>query len=641
MIIHRRIFPLHVVGFLTLAALLVGSAQAETETQAQTEIPRPNILWIMSEDNSADYLRHFGDRGAVTPNIQSLARHGITFDRAFSNAPVCSVARTTLITSCYAPRIGTQFHRRIVSATLPDGVRMFPAWLRDAGYYTTNRPKEDYNAGPSDGVWDDSSKKASWTKRPEPATPFFHVETTTVSHESRLHFPASDVSKVPSETDVDSVSLPSYFPDTATFRYTRARYLDCMANVDAEVGRIVDQLKAEGQLENTFVFYFGDHGGVLPRSKGYTYESGLHVPLVVRVPENFQSLVDREIPSRTDGFVQFVDFGPTVLRLAGIDVPDGIDGEAFLGPQVDAAEVDARNEAFGYADRFDEKYELVRTLRRDNLKYVRNFEPFYPDGMHNDYRYKMAAYRQWRDLYRADELNDVQSAFFQSKSPEALYDLSTDPDETINLAADPQHADTLRSLRSSLMTRLKSMPDLSFYPEAILIEEAMTDPVGFGQQHRATIGTYIDVANLQLVPFDQAKGQLSVAIQSDDPWMRYWALITATAFGSDAAELSDAVEKRLVDQEPLVVARACEFFARVGGVDPRPNLYRSLARAVNEAEALQILNTAVFLGDHSGGQFPIQTDQIALLIAKPKPKSVIANRLNYLKSQEDARSVSP
>ncbi len=317
---------------------------------------RPNVVWIMSEDNSKHYLRHFDRHGVVTPNIESLAQHGVTFDRAFSCAPVCSVARTTLITSCYAPRIGTQFHRRAKLAPMPVGVKMFPSYLRDAGYYTTNHTKEDYNAQKGN-VWSDSSKGASWKNRPNDSTPFFHVLTSTLSHESSLHFDATLMDK-PTVTDQQAVQLQPYFPDTQAFRFTRARYHDRILEIDRVVGKTIAELKEAGELENTFVFYFGDHGGVLPRSKGYAYESGLHVPLVVRVPENFKSLVDRDLASRTDGFVEFVDFGPTVLALAGLEPPQGIDGSAFLGSNVDKAKVDVRTEKFGYADHF-EKYLMI------------------------------------------------------------------------------------------------------------------------------------------------------------------------------------------------------------------------------------------------------------------------------------------
>lgn len=589
---------------------------------------RPNIVWIMSEDNSKHYLRHFDPHGAPAPNIESLAQHGVTFDRAFSCAPVCSVARTTLITSCYGPRIGTQFHRRIALAAMPAGVQMFPSYLRAAGYYTTNNSKEDYNAIKS-GPWDDSSKRASWKKRPSKDTPFFHVLTSTLSHESSLHFDGVAM-ETPTTTDQQSVQLQPYFPDTPTFRYTRARYHDRMLAIDKVVGKTVAELKSAGELENTFIFYFGDHGGVLPRSKGYAYESGLHVPLIVRVPKNFTHLADRDLGSRTRGFVEFVDFGPTVLKLAGVQPPNGIDGKAFLGKTVDATEVDARNEAFGYADRFDEKYDLVRTLRQGDLKYMRNFEPFLPDGLQNNYRYNMLAFEEWRSLHKAGKLNDVQNQFFETKPVEALYDLSTDPHETRNLAADPKYADQLIQMRNRLATRLKAMPDLSFVPEALLVDdEIIQNPVEFGQQNKENIAELIDTVNLALLPYDLAQSKLKAALESDDPWIRYWALVACSSFAEQAKEFLPIADSLLQDQEPLVVMRAVEFFAIAGGEDPRSALYRSMQRATNEPEGLRIMNTAVFLNDFMDGRLPIDVSKAQFLF-EIKPRSEIQRRLDYL-----------
>lgn len=613
---------------LCLAVLVITAALATARTSWADDERRPNILWIMSEDNSKHYLRHFDRHGAVAPNIEALAQHGVTFDRAFSCAPVCSVARTTLITSCYAPRIGTQFHRRHKMAPMPRGLKMFPAYLRAAGYYTTNNSKEDYNAQKSADVWNASSRKASWKNRPNDSTPFFHVVTNTQSHESSLHFNTVDMEKA-TVTDPDSVELQPYFPDTNIFRYTRARYHDRIMTIDGIVGKVVAELEQAGVLEDTFIFYFGDHGGVLPRSKGYAYESGLHVPLVVRIPENFKDLAGREMASRTDGFVEFVDFGPTVLALAGVDAPDGIDGEAFLGPKVDAAEVDARDETFGYADRFDEKYDLVRTLRQGKFKYIRNFEPFLPDGLQNNYRYKMLAFAQWRELHEAGKLNEIQSQFFEPKPAEALFDLSRDPHEVHNLADDPEYADQLTSMRDRLTDRLKEMPDLSFVPEALLVEEALANPVAFGQANKSSIGELIDTVNLALLPFDQAEPQLKTALGSTDPWVRYWALVACSSFRDEAKSLLPLGEKRLVDLEPLVAMRAVEFVAIVGDKDPRRWLIRSLQRATNEPEALRMLNTAVFLNDFSDGRFPIDPDQVDLLF-EPGARSEIVRRLDYL-----------
>ena len=503
---------------------------------------------------------------------------------------------------------------------------MFPAYLRAAGYYTTNNSKEDYNATKSDDVWNDSSKKASWTKRPGENTPFFHVLTTNRSHESRLHFNEQSM-QTPTETDAGEIKLQPYFPDTKTFRYTRAKYHDLMKANDDMVGEVINQLREAGQLENTFVFYFGDHGGVLPRSKGYLYESGLHVPLVVRIPKNFETLVDRKRGTRTDGFVEFVDFGPTVLQLAGVDLPKKIDGEPFLGPGIDAAEVDSRDRAFGYADRFDEKYDLVRSLRVGRYKYIRNFEPFYPDGIQNNYRYKMLAYQQWRDLHDAGKLNDVQSQFFEPKPAEALFDLEDDPHETKNLASVPVHQDTLARMRSELTNSLKSMPDLSFVSEAILYESAMDDPVSFGKSHQPEIESLISTADLSLLPWDAAKTKLEEAIQSKDAMQRYWGIVAATCFGEEATPLTTLIRKRLVDTEPMVVMRAVEFIALTTNEDPRDYLYRSFQRATNIPEGLRMLGTAVFLNDYFGDRLMIDPAKVSFGF---KTDREIENRLKYL-----------
>jgi len=556
-----------------------------------------------------------------------MAAHGVTFDRAFSNSPVCSVARTTLMTSCYAPRIGTQYHRKIRPARLPAEMRLFPASLRDHGYYTTNRHKEDYNIVRADDIWDESSKRAHWQHRPSAAMPFFHMQSTPASHESRLHFPRSELHE-PTTTDPNGVTLQPYFPDSRLFRYTRARYHDRIRAVDQIVGQVVADLKAAGELENTFVFYFGDHGGVLPRSKGYLYESGLHVPLVVRVPKNFQSRVSRELNSRTAGFVEFVDFGPTVLSLAGIDLPTWIDGRPFLGRDADPTEVDQRGETIGYADRFDEKYDLVRSLRRGKWKYVRNFEPFYPDALQNNYRYRAPAYQQWRERYRQQELDPVQRAFFEPKPQEALFDLQADPHETNNLADDQRYAKQKTELRNRLMERLKAMPDLSFLTEAVLVEQ-LEDPLALGRQNQARIARCIDTVNLALRPLADAKPAITRALHGDDWLIRYWALVAATSFASDAADLLPTVRDMLNDQRPLLVMRAVEFFTVAGDEDPRKALYRAMVRAGNEPEALRLLNTAVFLNDHCGGRFPVDVERMKFKFPVG-PKSLLQRRLDYL-----------
>lgn len=612
--------------FLLPASLAVGSLVAAG---------RPNVVWLISEDNSVHYMQMFNPHGTPTPRISELASHGLQFNHAFSNAPVCSVARTTLMTGCYGPRIGTQYHRRVVSVPMPEGVSMFPALLRQAGYYTSNNQKKDYNADESAGTWDQSSAQASWRERAD-KQPFFHMQSFATTHESSLHFTQTEFETQTTTTDPASVFVAPYHPDTKLFRYTVAKYHDNIRKVDQQIGEVVDQLAADGLLEDTFIFYFGDHGGVLPRGKGYAYESGLHVPLVVRVPENFKHLAPASYGSHIDGFVQFVDFGTTVLNLAGVPSPKQIDGLPFLGAGITAEGLDLRATAFGYADRFDEKYDLVRTVRHGRYEYVRSYQPFNFDGLRNNYRYNMLAYREWLELYRAGKLNNTQSQFFRPRPVELLFDIEADPHEVKNLAEDPKHYSILLRLRSQLQNQVKSLPDLSFYPESYLAKHAFNNPVQFGREHRTEIAELVDIADLSLLPIHEARPHLSTVLSSSDEAQRYWGLIVCSCFGKLAADFTDTARKLATsDSNLLVRTRAAEFLGLIGADDPRPVLLDCLSKTDSGIEANLILNSVVLLQDGQPGyQFGITPDSINVM---GKQSEEVQRRLAYL-SPETADS---
>ena len=610
-----------VVGMTIAAQLLSAGATSAAE--------RPNFLWILSEDNSKHYLKLFDEQGAPAPNIETLARDGVVFDRAFSCSPVCSVARTTLITGCYGPRIGTQFHRKSKMAAMPQGLQMFPAYLKQVGYYTTNNRKKDYNAVEGDGVWDKSSNRATWRNRPSKETPFFHMQSYGMSHESSLHFKQPQMKWEELQTSPKSVARAPYHPDTPTFRFTYARYHDRMGAIDEAVGKLVAQLEEDGLLEDTFVFYYGDHGGVLPRSKGYIYESGLHVPLVVRIPANWKHLVTLKRGTRSSGFVSFIDFGPTLLHLAGLKVPEQMDGRPFLGPDITPQQLGARDETFGYADRFDEKYDLCRSLRKGRYKYIRNYQAFYPDALQNNYRYIMLAYEEWRTLYHEGKLNAEQRQFFEAKTAEALYDIETDPHEVKNLASDPAYADVLKDLRTRLRQRVTGLPDLSFYPESYLVDHALENPVAFGQERKREIARLVGVADLSLLPFAEAKPELEKALASANPWERYWALIVCSCFGDEAKVLVPAAKQRLNDPEPLVRVRAAEFLGIVGAADPRPTLYGVLNATESPVEALLTFNTAIFFNDRVPNGYPFDLKSLNMKATKGE----VNRRVIYLEGQ--------
>jgi len=581
-----------VLVFFGVCLLLVSCNERQ---KPKEESEKPNIVWLVSEDNSKHFLKLYDEGGASMPNIEALAEKGIVFNNAFSNAPVCSVARSTIISGCYAPRVGAQYHRRMELALMPDGLKMFPEYLREVGYYTTNNAKEDYNLIQSDNVWDESSGKASYKNR-KVGQPFFHVQNFGTTHEGQLHFSKVEMDSTPTTTSTEDVAVFPYHPDTPTYRYTNAYYRDLHQKVDTQIGDFIKQLEEGGLMENTIVFYYGDHGGVLPRSKGYIYESGLHVPMVVYVPEKWKYLAPIEMGSRSDAFVQFIDLAPTVLNLAGVDIPEQIDGQAFLGNVVTKQKLNKRNTTFGYADRFDEKYDLVRSLRKGKYKYMRNYQPFNVDALFNFYRYKMLAYKEWEQLYKNEKLNKEQEQFFNARSPEALYDIEKDPHELHNLAADPSYESTLKELRSDLQDQVKSMPDLSFYPESYFLKAGLSNPVAFGQQNKAEIAELVDIADQSLKTFDEVKDEIEKALTSDNPWKRYWGLMVCSSFGKDAYPFFKmAVQMSKEDKENLVRLRAFEFLKLNVQNVPLDLILEIVENSKSETETNLILNSLALL----------------------------------------------
>ena len=553
--------------------------------------PKPNILWIVTEDNSLHYMNLYTKGGAEMPNVSSLASEGIVFDNAFSNAPVCSVARSTIITGVYSPRIGTQYHRRMSLVKLPDDVKPLPVYLKEAGYYTSNNSKEDYNFIKDGEIWDESSGKASYKNRKKDQ-PFFHVQNFHNTHEGQLHFDQEHLENALKTNNLDSIKPFPYHPDTPTFRYTQSLYHNHHKDVDKEIGKFIKKLEDENLLDNTIIFYYADHGGVLPRSKGYIYESGLNVPLVVRIPEKFKKLSPFKAGSRTSTFVEFVDLVPTVLSLAGIEIPRSIDGKPFLGKKLKKSKLEKQNTTFGYADRFDEKYDLVRSVRVGKYKYIRNYQPFNVDGLYNYYRYKMLAYKEWYKLFQDGKLNEVQGQFFKPRAPEALYNIEEDPHEIKNLAKDKNYIEILLDLRTKLNDHLVSINDLSFIPEPHLLENGLDDIVSYSEKNKDLISRLIKISDLSLNDYKQVSSKIQDALNDINPWVRYWGLIVSSSFGSKALENKEQINSIFEnDPENLVRMRAAEFML-LNNLEISDSKINSLLKKSNfEAETNLMLNT--------------------------------------------------
>jgi len=414
----------------------------------------PNILWITSEDHGPE-MGCYGDRLARTPHVDALATKGMRFKLAWSCAPVCAPARTTIITGLYPPSCGGQHMRSMVS--LPGFVQFYPRYLRERGYYTSNNSKQDYNVKKEDNGWDESSRNAHYRNR-QPGQPFFAIFNSGVSHESKIRRrPHKQV------TDPAKVRVPAYHPDNAESRQDWAQYYDIVSEADAIAGKHLADLDKAGLSADTIVFYYGDHGSGMSRSKRWPYNSGLHVPMVVYFPDKWRHLAPKEYQTggASDRMVSFVDLAPTVLSIAGVKPPLWMQGHAFAGKH----QQDAPKYMFGFRDRMDERYDFIRTVTDGRYQYIRNFNPHFIYGQHVAYNFVTPSTAAWKREYDAGKLNGAQSTFWNLKPAEELYDLQADPDEVNNLVDSPEHQAKLKELRGALYNWCRRIRDVGFLPE--------------------------------------------------------------------------------------------------------------------------------------------------------------------------------
>ena len=414
----------------------------------------PNILWLTSEDNGP-HLNCYGDDYATTPNLDALAKKGMIYTRAISNAPVCAPARTTIISGMYPPSTGSEHMRSMTS--LPAQFKMYPAYLRKMGYYCTNNSKEDYNLKKEGEVWDESGRKGHWKNRPK-GKPFFAIFNSTVSHESQIR-------KRPHKQvhDPAKVRIPAYHPDHPEVRKDWAQYYDKLTDMDSQVGAKLKELKGAGLEDDTIVFYFGDHGSGMPRSKRWPFFSGLQVPLIIHIPEKWKHLASSNYQANTksDRQVGFVDLAPTLLSIAGMKPPSHMQGHAFMGKH----EAPIQMYGYGFRGRMDERYDMVRSVVGKRYIYIRNYMPHKLYGQHVGYMFVTTTTQVWKRLYDEGKLNEAQSHFWKTKPAEELYDLEKDPDEVNNLANSKGHAKILSQMRQAHRAHVTKIRDVGFLPE--------------------------------------------------------------------------------------------------------------------------------------------------------------------------------
>ena len=508
---------------------------------------RPNILWLSAEDISP-HLGCYGDPHAITPHLDQLAKEGTRYTHAFTSAGVCAPCRSGIITGMYQTTLGT--HHMRCRAQLPVSIRPFTQSLRDAGYYCTNNSKTDYQFSAPKDTWDQSSGKAHWRGRKK-GQPFFAVFNFTGCHESGIASEGKykSVTQALPENhrqNAGKLSLPPYYPDTAVVREDWKRNYELISAMDAWAGRLIAQLKEDGLYDDTIIFFWSDHGVGLPRAKRWLYDSGTRVPLIVRVPGGQPAVNGRLVSS--------IDFGPTVLKLAGLSVPKYVQGRSFIH--------DAPREfVYGARDRMDERYDIIRSVRGPRYRYIRNYEPLKPYYQYMNTPEKGATMKEIRRVHAAGNMPEAAALFMAPFKPaEELYDLEKDPHEIRNLAGEPEHIERLKRMREIHLQWVRDTGDLGLLPEAEI--EIREKTVGARYQIlqgknklNAELGRVAALASSGV----HALPELLQALRHSDAAVRYWGATGVGNIGKPVAYTKPAMIEALKDSSPSVriaVARA-------------------------------------------------------------------------------------
>jgi uncharacterized sulfatase len=601
-----------------LAGAAIGAA-ATVSTACAAAPGKPNILWITCEDTGPEYS-FYGDSYSTTPNLQKLADKSLRYDHAWSNAPVCAPARTTIISGCYPPSLGAEHMRSVLP--LSPSMKMYPTLLREAGYYVTNNQKKDYNLEEPVEVWSESSNKAHWRNR-APGQPFFAIFNFTITHESQIrrrpHTAVHDPAKAP---------IPAYHPDTPEVRKDWAQYYDNLTTMDTQAGKVLAELEADGLLEDTIVFFYGDHGSGMPRSKRWPYSSGLRVPILLHVPEKFKQLApsDYKPGGSTARPVGFVDLAPTLMSLAGVQPPSWMQGIAFAG----AFTGEAPKHQFGFRGRMDERYDCVRSCGDGRYVYLRHFMPHRIYGQHIAYMFETPTTTVWKKLYDEGKLQPPQTYFWETKPFEELYDLQSDRWETKNLAQSPEHQDKLKEMRAATIDWMKRIRDVGILPESEIHERSKgSTPYDMAlDEAKYPMPRVLEAALAASEGYGTGQ-QPPVNIEGlkdPDSGVRYWTVMGILMRGeATVTEHAAALREALKDAAPSVRIPAAEALGRYGkGPDVAAALEALMELAPIDKNGLYVSLAALNAIDALG---PRAKPALARLEALPKQAEGLEQRL--------------
>jgi arylsulfatase A-like enzyme len=513
---------------------------------------RPNILWITSEDNSIEWISSYGSKNARTPNIDQLAQEGFRYLYCFDNGAVCAPTRSSWITGMHSISNGTQPMRS--GFEIPASISFYNELLQKAGYFTSNCSKTDYNLRAPSGrnpkdFWNYSGKDYAGTwKLREKGQPFFTVYNIGESHESRAFGDHKDES-----VDPKKMILAPYHPDLPEMRNTYAKYSSAISKMDSLVGQAIENLKQDGLYENTIIVYNSDHGGVLARSKRFLYSSGIHCPLIVRIPEKMKDLYPKgKKPGSTiDRIVSFIDMPKTWVSLTGAGMKDNFQGRIFLGPETEPQS----QYHFSWRGRADERFDCVRVMRDKQFAYHKNYAPFAPNGQYLNYMHNMKATGAWERHHQAGKTNAVTGRFFEPRPSEEFYDNFKDFHNIDNQIDDPLHQSKIKELKKELRRQQLRYFDSGLMPEEMrnrIVKEKNTTVYAFVRDPKIyPLAQYLDYADLALTRKKKNLKTFTKGLADEDPVKRYWSVIGLLLLEKQAKSAISELKKVLGDRDEI------------------------------------------------------------------------------------------
>lgn len=534
------------------------ATQAEA---ADKKSERPNILWLTFEDTSAYEFGCYGNKDVHTPHADSLAARGIQFMNAWSVAPQSSAARSSLITGCYSSTYGMDVHP--VPYDTPADI-FFPQWLREAGYYCTNNSKTHYNSTTDNkSCWDECTPRASYNSpRRGKDQPFFAVFNTVTSHMGRVRTFHTDGRRDYTQEGIypSLLSLPSYVPDLPEVRSDYAGHMEAVQDVDTWLGFFLKDLKEKGLDDNTIIFFFSDHGGCVPRGKGYLYESGLEVPLIAYFPPRWQHLAGRA-SGKDYSLVNFTDLGPTVLSIAGVKPPKHMQGKALCGKY---ASTEKREMQFALAANQLHHFMPVRAATDGRYKYIRSYIPYRQFALRNYYQWGMPSNKAWDRLVLGDHnTNPDWEQPFKSHPAEMLFDLENDPGELNDLSSSAEYAAVLGKMRQALSHHIRSTRDLGFF-----IPTSRQDVVLYNKvrKEKYPLDELYNLVELAGSATAADVPVLEKALSAPYPEMRYWAAVGMGQLGASGkvSTCPPALLALLEDKDAYIACEAAYAAAYLG-----------------------------------------------------------------------------